>query len=776
MRNSSGRLVLILILVSLFCAAENALPAPHYVNGLVPDWNQPYRYIPASPYGGPGPDPVPIMVNQWNDWCAPSSAANLAGYWADFQGVPVADTNRFSVSSVIWAQGPSWQDCLADGTVAPLFPGRPAPQPGPTPGPLPVPATDIGWYLDTNRGVPYDAGGGFMGGCYLGNMGHNGTFLKDMHVGLQNYLNTRYSLSGSIFWRTGTRGSAFAAGVDPSGAPAAVHPNAASAFGEVMSEINNSRPLILSFIYWNPAPTAFTNAPTGTNTESALASVYYRWGTTPVPPYTNQEDETWNFYDVGIALGHAVTCVGYIPAGDAADRGPALGLGPTDWVIVHDNWSTTMRNVIIPFSYGGAWVANTTAVPWPTAAKFVKCLVPDWNQPYHYIPPSANGGPPGPDIPMLVNQWNAWCVPTSAANLAGHWTDCYGVPVADSTAFTVSTVAWADPSWQDYLADGTVNRPPRQVAPGPLPAAVTDIGWYMDTNPGIGYDAGGGTMGGFFFGNPNHPGTFLKDVHIGLQNYLDSQYNPSGAGWDTGTEGKAFAAGLDPNGGAAHMLMDPASSFGEVMSEINRNHTLIVSYLHWVIVAAPTNDIPLAGAQATESDYGGTYFEWSQPQGPAVTNAEDETWNLYPGDMGLGHAVTAVGYIPAGDVLDPGVGLGLGPTDWVIVHDNWASTPRNVIIPFDYLGNWVANTTAMPDPGFLQITAIRLTGGTNCVISYTGIPGALHDLQYKSDMTNTSWSATAASNMTFAAGTMQVTNTVSSGTDRKFYRVKATYY
>ncbi len=496
----------------------NMFAAATFVSGLVPDWNQPYRY--AAP-NGPGPDPAPFVVNQWNDWCAPCSGANLAGHWTDARGVPVADTTAFPNSTVGWAAGPSWQDYLADGTV-----NRP---PSPT-GLLPAKPTDIGWYMDSNLGVRYDVGAGLlMGGYPFGNPNHAGTYLKDIHVGLQNYLNCRYSFSGGVFWRTGTRGTGFAGGTDPSGNPAAFHLTEVSAFGEVTSEIDTNRTLILCFRHWNlvPAPVA-PLLPFGTNSESTNGGTYFTWGGTPTPPYTNAEDEVWTNLDNGLALGHAVTAVGYIRAGDANDPGPGLQLGPTDWVIVHDNWFSTPRNVIVPYgspnpppngTMAAAWVANTTAVPWPTATKFVKGVVPDWNQPYHYTVNSPNGGP-GPDpVPNVVNQWNDWCAPCSSANLAGHWTDYHCAPVADATPFPGSTMGWAASSWQDYLADGTGNRP--HFPPCPPPALPTDIGWYMDVNLGIGLDAGGGAMGGFPMGNPIHAGTYLKDIHVGLQMFLE---------------------------------------------------------------------------------------------------------------------------------------------------------------------------------------------------------------------------------------------------------------
>ncbi|HTY87835.1 MAG TPA: hypothetical protein VMB80_10255 [Candidatus Acidoferrum sp.] len=762
----------------LLAMATNGFAAAKFVTGLVPDWNQPYRYVAPN---GPGPDPAPFAPNQWNDWCAPSSGANLAGYWTDGRGVPVGDTTNYPYSSAAWASGPSWQDYLADGTLnRPLFPA----------GALPAQTTDIGWYMNANYGIAYDAGGGkVMGGYPFGNPQHRGTYLKDIHAGLQLFLNGRYSLGGGIYWKTGTRGSGFAAGTDPTGAAAVIHPNAASAFGEVTSEIDTNRTLIVCFRHWNLVAAAVPPlASVGpSTTESYYAGSYYTWGSTPTPPYTNAEDEVWTNLDNGLALGHAVTVVGYIRAGDADDKGPVLGLGPTDWVIVHDNWSSTPRNVIVPYTFQGGfvatWVANTTAKPWPTAAKFVKGVVPDWNQPYHYTVQSPRGGP-GPDPNWAgqpfkpADQWNDWCAPTSAANLVGHWADHHCTPVADTTPFDGSTLAWgAGPSWQDYLADGFARPAPQAPPGGPLPVPATDIGWYMDSNLGVVYDPPAvGVMGGFFYANGPHVGTFLKDIAPGLQSYLISRYLVIGGAWDTGTEGKGYAAGMNPNGSPAQMLLDPVSAFNGVTTEINRDHTLILCFKHWNIAAAATASLTATGTN-TESDFGGSYYQWGLPPGPTDTNGEDEVWNLYEGSQGLGHAVTAVGYIPAGDVLDPGPSLAglLVPTDWVVVHDNWFTTPRNVIIPLDFANNWVANTYAFPDPGFLQLTNITVINKTNAVVSLTGLPGCRHDLLANTNLLITNGWWTAVSNVPFAAGSMRITNSVPGGDPQRFYRIRAGY-
>ena len=69
-----------LLMVALACPA---LAAEVYVQGLAPDWNQPYDYPDAYDGTGPGPDPQPGVLNAWNAWCTPTAAADLMGHWDD---------------------------------------------------------------------------------------------------------------------------------------------------------------------------------------------------------------------------------------------------------------------------------------------------------------------------------------------------------------------------------------------------------------------------------------------------------------------------------------------------------------------------------------------------------------------------------------------------------------------------------------------------------------------------------------------------------------------
>ncbi len=85
-----------------------------------------------------------------------------------------------------------------------------------------------------------------------------------------------------------------------------------------------------------------------------------------------------------------------------------------------------------------------------------------------------------------------------------------------------------------------------------------------------------------------------------------------------------------------------------------------------------------------------TYFAaWGEPlsstemlhkENPKVPNEE---WNE---KEGIGHAVTAVGFFEG----DPDGASGpLPSTLWVIVHDNWASTPQNLAIPWENINGIV---------------------------------------------------------------------------------------
>jgi PKD repeat protein len=119
------------------------------------------------------------------------------------------------------------------------------------------------------------------------------------------------------------------------------------------TEIDKGRPPIMVFSYWNPQPTGITL----TNVPTAEKISIYTWGeliwsSTEANPLNPEEQ--WNLQSDEYAVGHAVTGVGYITNWDPDDTGP---LPASDYVIVHDNWSTTPRNIAIPWQN---WIALVT--------------------------------------------------------------------------------------------------------------------------------------------------------------------------------------------------------------------------------------------------------------------------------------------------------------------------------------------------------------------------------------------------------------------------------
>jgi hypothetical protein len=91
------------------------------------------------------------------------------------------------------------------------------------------------------------------------------------------------------------------------------------------------------------------------------------------------------------------------------------------------------------------------------------------------------------------------------------------------------------------------------------------------------------------------------------------------------------------------------------------------------------------------------FHDW----GSTVTGSSDpeheEDWNFAPGEEGIGHAVTGVGYFRN---IDPDNGGPLPYGDYIVVHDNWYDTPENVAICWN---NWLAAISA--DPRFAVAVA-----------------------------------------------------------------------
>jgi hypothetical protein len=116
------------------------------------------------------------------------------------------------------------------------------------------------------------------------------------------------------------------------------------------TEIDNGRPLVVSFRYWNPVPTGISLY----DPETEETIDVFAWGD-PVSDSTANatnpyEEWNWNYVTDNITgreqcIGHAVTGVGYMFAWAPDGSGPYLV------VIVHDNWPNTPKNIAIPWNH-----------------------------------------------------------------------------------------------------------------------------------------------------------------------------------------------------------------------------------------------------------------------------------------------------------------------------------------------------------------------------------------------------------------------------------------
>jgi hypothetical protein len=195
----------------------------------------------------------------------------------------------------------------------------------------------------------------------------------------------------------------------------------------------------------------------------------------------------------------------------------------------------------------------------------------------------------------------------------------------------------------------------------PAKTAADYLGWFMDTN-----NAGSPARGN---GVDGHSGTWDKDIAQGTVDFVR---------WDAGhlpppvppPPPPALPAGkLGYDWTVTTNCFTPAEyapSLALYETEIDAGRPLVVSFTYWNPV---DKDIAVTDPGTGETI---DVFAWGSP----VNYSTDpvEYW-----DEGIGHAVTAVGYILN---WDPDGAGPLGSADYVIVHDNWASTPTNVAIPW----------------------------------------------------------------------------------------------
>jgi hypothetical protein len=336
--------------------------------------------------------------------------------------------------------------------------------------------------------------------------------------------------------------------------------------------------------------------------------------------------------------------------------------GPSTTTYTLTITSTAGGNVTTPgegtFTYNATQVVNLTATP---------------DNGYRFVNWTATAGTFGNAIAASTT----FTMPAQDATVTAHF--ALGVLIAnvpDANQPPTHTLASTNLSDQNFCApmamanvleywDDVANHANAQnVTAGLIPETVAEyLAWFMDTN-------NNGSPARF---NAGMPGTYNVDIVPGTLDFVrwDANYTPPPPGNPT------FPLPAGKLGYNWSVLMSCDTSYNNTLSlyelETNSGRPIVVSFDYWNPVDK--------GINYTDPQTGETVsvFVWGNYTTSSHSPNPEEYW-----DYGnIGHAVTGVGYILN---WDPD---GAGPipsADWVIVHDNWATTPENVAIPWQ---NWM---------------------------------------------------------------------------------------
>jgi uncharacterized repeat protein (TIGR02543 family) len=230
----------------------------------------------------------------------------------------------------------------------------------------------------------------------------------------------------------------------------------------------------------------------------------------------------------------------------------------------------------------------------------------------------------------------------------------------------------------EYWDDVANHANAQNVTAGLIPETVAEyLGYFMDTNNNGSPDRGNLPPHALAF-----KGTDNKDICNGTADFVSwNATNPLPVIPDPITNATLPAGKLGYN----WTFLPPDCGFNynatllHYMSEINAGRPLVVSFDFWNPIFGKNVTDPQSGQTISVFTWGGWIYD-SLPPHP------EEHW-VY---LDIGHAVTGVGYILN---WDPDGSGPLPSGDYVIVHDNWATTPVNVAIPWQ---NWMCLYSVIP--------------------------------------------------------------------------------
>ena|GEM_PF-4196230 len=236
------------------------------------------------------------------------------------------------------------------------------------------------------------------------------------------------------------------------------------------------------------------------------------------------------------------------------------------------------------------------------------------------------GGVPDWNQPPASNSTN-YCAPVAALNILDYWQNVMN----------------------SQHATGLVN--PNDASVYPSGSNTADlIGYFMGTN-GMGSNCRTNNMA-----FPT-PGTFVSDQDTGLEEYI---------AWNAANQ---FCPGdpMPPNWKVGHLgwivSTDYAGVFGNHIQAIGAGLPDKIDFNFWNPIYSGNYFIDTIYSSPPETVY---IYSWGDSVSYS-TNPEEQ-WGY-----DIGHATTGVGYAMNNDSI------------YAIVHDNWPSTHRNVMIPWDHI-------------------------------------------------------------------------------------------
>ena len=201
------------------------------------------------------------------------------------------------------------------------------------------------------------------------------------------------------------------------------------------------------------------------------------------------------------------------------------------------------------------------------------------------------------------------------------------------------------------------------------------IGWFMDTNDQGNPGRENGT------GRLSAKGTYGHDQWMGAQEYIHFD--------SVNTFGYPNTIPKEKVGYSWDIQQGPFTPFMDLKAELDKQSPVKADFLYWNIF--PTGNYLTDSLFSVDTVY---IYEWGLLVGNSGSVDErdpQETWNLSEDPLGnIGHAVTVVGYLENYKA----------DTSYVIVHDNWPNTPRNIAIPWlqNKVSSWMfIHVPELPD-------------------------------------------------------------------------------